>query len=121
MQDFMLFAKCDQIFYKPEHFTVSGFISFPVKPGNLIVQTIWIVVAKLRVAELIPGKDHRRSCRQKQHTPCIFHLTVSKLQNFLFAAFSFFSAVPAVILHSSVTVLLAVIFIVTFFIRYQVT
>ena len=39
---------------------------FPTDPAGLIVLAIGIVVAQLRVADLVAGKQQRRALRQQQ-------------------------------------------------------
>src|SRR2546430_180695 len=41
-------------------------VELPVKPGELVVLTVRVVVAVLRVAELIAAAEHRHSLREKQ-------------------------------------------------------
>src|ERR1700733_5193374 len=40
-----------------------GSESTPIQPSNFVVLVVGIVVAKLRVQELVPGSKHRRTVR----------------------------------------------------------
>ena len=70
METFMRLAESDQSFYIAEQ-GIIGSESAPVHPGRLIVLTVDIIVALLRISELITCKKTRRSLRGQQKLKCI--------------------------------------------------
>src|ERR1700740_240986 len=74
----------------------------PVDPAHLVVLTIRIVVAVLRVSELIPGKQHRRSLRKEQRRQEIPPLLCAQRENRRIVAWTLGAAIPAVVVGMTV-------------------
>src|SRR6266542_2219266 len=80
----------------------------PRRPADLVVLAIRVVVASLRVSELVAAADHRHTDRQQQRGHDVSALPVAQLQDSPIRGGAFDPAVPAEILILAVTVLLGV-------------
>ena len=68
---------------------------FPVDPADLVVLAIGVVVAVLRAAELVAGKQHRRALRQQQRREEIALLALAQRDDLGIVGRAFGAAVPA--------------------------
>ena len=96
------------------------FQSRPVQPGYDIVLTVGIVVAKLRVAELVAAVEHRRSAAAEQRRKRIFHHAPAQSLDLRIVRLSLDAAVPAVSLIVTVRIVPAVFLIVLRVVRVQI-
>ena len=74
----------------------------PVKPGDLVVLAVSVVVAKLGVAKLISGKEHRRSPAGQQHRAGILDHPPAKRIYLRIFRLPLRPAVPAAVVAGSV-------------------
>ena len=96
------------------------FQSRPVQPGYDIVLTVGIVVAKLRVAELVAAVEHRRSAAAEQRRKRIFHHAPAQSLDLRIVRLSLGTAVPAVSVVVAVRIVPAVFLIVLRIVRVQI-
>ena len=92
----------------------------PIQPGNFVILAISVVVAKLRIGKLIPGKEHGNAPACQEQRYHVFHLAETEIQHFPVFRGSFPAAVPGVIIAAAVPVAFPVGFIVLFIIGNQV-
>ena len=92
----------------------------PVEPRNLIVLTIGVVIALLRVAHLIARQHHGYTLAHHEHGDGIFHLLVTQAVDVGIIAFSLAATVPTVIMVFAIAIVLTVGFIMLFVIRHEV-
>ena len=92
----------------------------PVQPGNEIILTIGIVIAKLRVAKLIAGQKHRRASAAHEHREGIADHLSAQSTYLRVIAFTFGSAVPAAVVIRTIGVVPAIAFIMFRVIRIQI-
>ena len=90
----------------------------PIEPSSRVVLVIRIVVAKLRVQELVSRAKHRSPVRQHEHAEEILHLPASQGQHFGECTFvAFVPAVPAVVVVHAILIVLSVGPVVFFVVR----
>src|SRR5215470_7862258 len=93
----------------------------PVEPTNLVVLVVWIIVAELRIQELISGPEHRDTVRQQEQTAEILSLFSTQRENLCQRAFiSFVPTVPTAILVRTVLVVMAVLPVAFLIVRNQI-
>src|SRR4029077_19639763 len=93
----------------------------PVEPADFVVLVVGIVVAKLRVQELITGSEHRDAIRQQKQAAEVLHLFSAKRQNRRWRALvSFVTAVPTEILVHAVLIVMTVVPVVFLVVRNQI-
>ena len=80
----------------------------PVKPTDLVVLTIGVIVASLRVPHLVSHQDHGHTQGHQGDCQIILHLAVAQLLHRRVIGRSFDAAVPAPVVIGAVAVVLAV-------------
>src|ERR1700751_1506585 len=80
----------------------------PVKPADLIVLAIGVVVALLRIPNLIAGNEHRHSAGQEQNRCKVTNLPLPQVFNSGIVRHTLHSAVPAQILIRAIVVALTI-------------
>ena len=85
---------------------------WPVKPGQLVILAVGIVVAGLRAAELIASLQHGYTLCHKKRSQQRPLQIVTPLQDNRILAFAFFTAIPGEVVSMSVAVVLAIEIIV---------
>ena len=96
------------------------FQSRPVQPGYDIVLTVGIVVAKLRVAELVAAVEHRRSAAAHQCCKRIFYHAAAQALDFRIICCAFCPTVPTVSIVITIRISPAVFLVVLHIIRIQI-
>ena len=96
------------------------FVQLPVRPADLVVLAIGVVVAVLSAAEFIAGAHHRRTLREQERCEKIAHLPPAESPDFGVVARAFGAAVPRAIVRLAVAVVLAVRLVVLVVVRNQV-
>src|SRR5438105_670235 len=81
---------------------------FPIKPRQLIVLTIGIVVPSLGAADLVAAAEHRDTLGQERRHQHIPFLSLAQLVDGRIVRRSFHAAIPTEIVVSAVAVLLPV-------------
>ena len=92
----------------------------PVEPCYLVVLTIGVVVALLRIAHLVARQYHRYALANHEHSKGVLHLPMAQGVDFGVIALAFAATVPAVILVLAVAVFLAVGLVVLFVVRHEI-
>ena len=69
----------------------------PVQPGDFVVLAVGVVVAVLRVAELVAGEQHRHAWREQQRRQEVALLPLAQLDDRRIVGRPFDAAVPAVV------------------------
>src|SRR5260370_17603672 len=75
----MSFPECNHALEETKNVRVRADLA-PVQPSRFIILVIGIVVAKLRIQELVPGSEHGGPVREKQQTAEILDLLSSQRQ-----------------------------------------
>ena len=83
-------------------------VEVPVQPGELVVLAVGVVVAVLRVAELVAGQQHRHALREEQRGDEVALLPLAQRDDVRVVGRPFGAAVPAVVVVGAVAVVLAV-------------
>ena len=96
------------------------FQTVPVQPGDDIILTVGIVISELRIAELVPGVEHRRPSAAHQRCKSVFHHTPPQLLYLRVIRRACRSAVPAIAVVVPVRVVPAVLLIMLYIIRIQI-
>ena len=92
----------------------------PVQPGDEIILTIGIVIAKLRIAKLIAGQKHRCASAAHEHRDGIADHLPAQSTYLRVIAFAFGSAVPAPVVVAAVQIAPAVGLVVLLAVRIHV-
>jgi len=96
------------------------FVTLPVKPTDLVVLTISIVVAVLCPTPLIPAAEHRHTLGKKECREKIAALPIAQHVNLPVVGRTFGAAIPRLIIVVAVAVLVAVQFVVFFVVADQI-
>ena len=97
----MIAAKSDQKF--AELIDVRKLLPvFPVDPGQRIILTVSVVIAVLRVPELVAGKQHRCPAAQEKQRKGVLDPSVTQSFDFRVIRRAFHSAVPAAVVAVAV-------------------
>ena len=92
----------------------------PVHPADLVVLTIRVVVAALRVADLVAGQDQRHALRQHERRQLIAAQEKSMLQNRGVVGRSLDAAVEAVVVVGAVAIVFLVRLVVLVLVADQI-
>ena len=92
----MFFSKGDKRADKVED-PLIFFEKIPIKPVELIVLDIGIIIALARVANFISHDEHRSALREKEGEEKIAHLLLAKMLDNGVIAWSLGAAIPVVI------------------------
>ena len=103
----MPFTQANHTPGKVEHLLVF-FQQAPIKPAQLIILTVTVVVALLTAQDLIPGQDHWNALAEHQHGHEILDLLLSESIHLRVVADTFRPAVPTVVVAVTVAVLLTI-------------
>src|SRR5208283_5518013 len=91
----MSLAKCNSFLKETKNVSVL-FQQVPVEPGGFVILIPWVVVAALRIHELVAGREHRSSVRNHQDCKEVLYLPLPQLHHFCrYIPISFPSTVPA--------------------------
>src|SRR5271165_3369387 len=83
--------------------------SAPVQPSSFVVLVIGIVVAELRVQELVPGPEHRSPVREKQQATEILNLLPAQREHRRWHTFfPFVPAIPTVVLVRAILIIVTI-------------
>src|SRR5580765_5516271 len=96
------------------------FVMFPVKPTDLVVLTIRIVVAVLCPTPFIPAAEHRHPLGKKQCREKIAALPIAQFVNLRVIGRTFKAAIPRLIIVIAVPVFIVVQLIVLFVVADQI-
>src|SRR6266481_5475391 len=96
------------------------FVTLPVKPTDLVVLTISIVVAVLCPTPLISAAEHRHALRKKQCGEKIAALPVAQYVNLRVIGRTFDAAIPRLIIVVAVAVFVVVQLVVFFVVADQI-
>ena len=88
------------------------FQKLPVKPGDLIVLTVAVVVSELGVGELIPGQEHGSAAAAHEDGAGIADHPEAQVQDLGINGVPFLTAQPAALDVGSVCIVPAVVFVV---------
>src|SRR5437763_9355381 len=80
------------------------FVTFPVKPTDLVVLTIGIIVPLLCPAQLISATEHRHPLGKKQCGEKIAPLPVAQVVNLRIVGRTFHTTIPRLIIVVAVAV-----------------
>lgn len=90
----------------------------PVEPSRLVILVVRIVVALLRVQELVTRQKHRRAVCQEQQAADILSLTTPQCRDWLREVpISLVTTVPAEIICRAIRIVVAVCFVMAFVVR----
>src|SRR6188474_2113809 len=96
------------------------FVTIPLKPTDLIVLTISVVVAVLCSAPLISAAEHRHALGEKQRREKIAALPIAQHVNLRVIGRSFDTAIPRLIIVVTVAVVVVVQLVVFFVVADQI-
>ena len=96
------------------------FVTFPVKPTDLVVLTISIVVAVLCPTPLISAAEHRHALGKKQCREKIAALPVAQIVDLRIVGRTFNAAIPRLIIVVAVAVFVVVRLVVFFVVADQI-
>ena len=116
----MLPAEADHIFTELIVLLVLLPVS-PVQPGNLVILTVGIVIAKLGIQEFIPRNEHGRSTAAHQASKGILCKLVRELQHIFIFGIALYATVPASVVIGPVRIVPAVILIMLLIIGIEIT
>ena len=115
----MLLSESDHILNKFKMVLVGPQI-IPVQPGDLAVLTVSVVIAVLRVGELITGQDHRRPAAAHEYCHRVAHHLLPERLNDRIICMSFHAAVPASVVIGAVCIVPSIGLIVLVIVGKQV-
>ena len=92
----------------------------PVEPGDLVVLTIGVIVALLRVAHLVAREYHRDTLTHHQQCDGVLHLAVAQGIDVSVVCRTFIATVPTIIMVLTITVIFAIGFVVLLVVRHEV-
>lgn len=92
----------------------------PVQPGDLIILTIGIIVAKTGVSKFISRKKHGCPTAAHQSHAGIFHHSETEFTDLRIHGLSFHSTVPASVIICSIRIVPSIGFIMLSIIRIQI-
>src|SRR5256885_15817524 len=95
-------------------------VQLPVKPGQLVVLAVGVIVAPLRVAQLVTAEQHGHALREEQGSDQVAFLPLAEGADAGVASGAFGAAVPRVVVGGTVAVALAVGLIVLVVVTDQV-
>src|SRR5208282_6716352 len=107
----MVFPESDQ-FSRELKEALTVVVPIPVKPVELVVLAIGIVVAMLRPAEFVSAQNHRHALRKKHSAHQVATLTPAKPIHRRVLRWPFLAAIPRVVVVVPVPVFFAVRFVV---------
>ena len=81
---------------------------FPADPADLVVLAIGVVVAVLRVADLVAGQDQRQALRQQQAGELVLAKLAAQRHDRGIVGRAFMAAIVAVVVVGAVAIVLAV-------------
>ncbi len=113
------FAEMDHVFKEVENIPVL-FQQPPVQPGSNVVLAVGIVIAELSITEFITSQEHRDTAAAHEDGEGIADHAFPESQDIGIIRVSFHSAVPAMVVVSSVSIVPAVFFIMFLVIRVEV-
>src|SRR6478736_196931 len=96
------------------------FVTFPVKPTDLVVLTISVVVAVLCPTPFISAAEHRHALGKKQCREKIAALPIAQHVNLRLIGRTFDTAIPRLIIVVTIAVFVAVQFVVFFVVADQI-
>src|SRR4051812_3392165 len=96
------------------------FVTLPVKPTDLVVLTISIVVAVLCPTPLISAAEHRHALGKKECREKIAALLVAQLVNLRVIGRTFNAAIPRLIIVIAVLIFIVVQLVVFFVVADQI-
>src|SRR6476646_7974949 len=96
------------------------FVAFPVKPTDLVVLTISIVVAVLGPTPLISAAEHRHALGKKQCREKIATLPIAQRIDLWIVRRTFYATIPRFIIVFAIAVLVVVRLVVFFVVAYQI-
>src|SRR5437763_5358160 len=96
------------------------FVTLPVKPTDVVVLTIGVVVAVLCPTPLISTAEHRHALGKKQRREKIAALPVAQRDNLRVIGRTFAAAIPRLVIVVAVAVLVAIQLVVFFVVADQV-
>ena len=99
----MLPAEADHIFTELIVLLVLLPVS-PVQPGNLVILTVGIVIAKLGIQEFIPCKEHGRSTAAHQDSKGILCKLVTEEQHIFIIGIALYTTVPASVVIAAIRI-----------------
>src|SRR5260370_19487740 len=76
----------------------------PIKPTDLVVLAVRVVVSILAPPHFVPGKDHRHTAGEQQDDGEILHLTISQRFDRTIGRIPFDSAVPTPVVLDAVPI-----------------
>src|SRR5262249_26458276 len=94
--------------------------TFPADPAGLVVLAIGVVVAALRVADLIAGEKQRRALRQQEAGQLVFAQASAQRDDGRIVARALVAAIVAVIVVGAVAIVFAVGLVVLLVVAEQV-
>ena len=109
----MAFAECDQLSRKFQQLLL-GFIKIPIKPADLVVLTVGVVVSALRTADFIAATDHRHALGEQKGEQQIAFLALSYRVNVRIVGGTFNAIIPGMIIVGAVLIVFAIRFVVLF-------
>ena len=115
----MVFSQSNQAPDKAEQFGIGGF-RIPIDPTDLIVLAICVVVSQLRVANSIPGQQHRNPLREKQRCQKVALLTGAQGLHLWIVGWPFHAAIPTSVIVGAVAILFPVCLIVLGVVAHQI-
>src|SRR4051812_32471663 len=77
----------------------------PIKPRQRRILAIGVVVAVLRMTELVAGQQHRHTLREEQRGEEVPLLPCAKRRDFAVLRRAFLAAVPAIVIVAAVAIL----------------
>src|ERR1700691_1898163 len=116
----MIFAERNHLLEELKNILIGSELT-PIQPANFVVLVVGIVVAKLRVQELVAGAKHRRTVGQEEQAAEILHLLPAQCVNCRGDSFlPFLPTIPTVVRVSTVLIIISVLPIVLTIIRDQI-
>src|SRR3954451_2546796 len=94
--------------------------AFPGDPADLVVLAIGIVVAELRVADLVAGENQRQALREQQTSELVFSQAPPQRDDFRIVGRTFNAAIVAQVVVGAVAIVLAIGLVVLFVVAEQV-
>src|SRR5262245_31989316 len=114
------FAKCDHALHESQKITESTG-KRPIEPIPFLILTIGIVIAALATTTFISHVDHRNALTYKEQCNGVFLLPQPQRVDGRIIRFALHAGVPTVVVVGTVIVVLAVVEVVLFVIRDEIT
>ena len=115
----MIFPELNQLSRKPKQL-ILFFIALPIKPADLIVLAVSVIVSVLRSAPFVTAAEHRHALRKKKGRQKIPALTFAQFVDLRVIGWTFHAAVPGLIVIVAVSVVVPVQFVVLLIVADQV-